>query len=388
MKFSIIIICLLFSTLASAQQQGYLQTVFDKNAVICTEENAYLLGYLSYLAYPKYLYHYQKRQEPNLPISQWTKMDSEKDYYLAQFRKSTQTFFGELPAENYAFFSVLHKKYDPEVLLVEDTACIWLIFRGTDSVMTEKKPFLKEYQEWISTDFDLRKQHLRKVSKGMIHSGFSKSLSLIADSLGKEVLKRGGKHKKVWLCGHSLGGGQALLFAMYLHKNYRIKAQGVYVYACPPVGNSVFEREINSIFSRNQIQRFDFVEDPVTLLPPHIFGFRHVGTRNYFASTHEVAYKVAERKAIVGNLRIWAFPFNLGSVLLKQTLRKPAMKLPLGGLCFHHPEWYLQALYRPDAAQKLPDLLPMPLPTAENMGCDCQKVARGKNENLIYQAQK
>lgn len=390
MKPLLLLISLLFPALAFVQpdNQGYMHTSFDKDAQKLNETNAYLLGYLSYLAYPKYLYDYRKSQTANLKTTEWYEMDNDPYYFLAQFRKNTKPFFGDLPANHYAFFSANESTYDPEAILVEDSACIWLIFRGTDSVMTADKPFLKNYQEWLLTDFDLRKKHFDAFGKGKIHQGFAKSLSLIADSIAKTVIEKGGKHKKVWLCGHSLGGAQAILFAMYLHQNYGIKAQGIYAFACPAVGNQRFAKQIETIFSHNELQRFEFVDDPVSFLPPHFLGFRQAGARHYFSELNEVTHHVSERKNMQGNLYFFAFPFQIGAILLKQTLHKPQWKVPVGSLCFHHPEWYVQALYRPHVAAQLPKLQPMELPNEQSLGCDCNKVKVAKGENEAYQARK
>lgn len=370
-----------------SQKSDYFHTIFDKNAVQRNDANAYLLGYVSYLAYPKYLYNYMHQSQPDLPQEVQNKMDRDKDFYLSQFRENTKVFWRDLPVENYAIFALPNsKKYDPEAVLVEDDSTIWVIFRGTDSVMTRKNDFLRVYAEWFITDFDFKLVENPRYSSGKIHHGFSKSLDGIADVLANEVIKRQGRYKKIWICGHSLGAAQAILFAYFLQKKYQISVQGIYAYACPLIGDAKFAQEADSLFAARPIQRFEFVHDPVTMIPAPFLGYEHVGIRNYFDDFSQVKYAIAERKRAEGNSKMLEFPIDISVKFLDDIVyafTQPLyINLQIGGLCYHHPEWYVQALYRPEIQNQFPNLLPMPLPTIDYEDCNCYRVARAKSQNV------
>ncbi len=76
------------------------------------------------------------------------------------------------------------------------------------------------------------------------------------------------KKKRVWVVGHSLGAAHAQLYAAYLTAN-GLSPQGVYAITAPHVGDQPFVNQLNGMFPNNRLQRFDFVHDPVTKVPPN-----------------------------------------------------------------------------------------------------------------------
>ena len=54
------------------------------------------------------------------------------------------------------------------------------------------------------------------------------------------MVEHGGKNKKVFVTGHSLGGAMAVLCAYRLQEKAKIDVYGVYTYGCPRVGNLQF----------------------------------------------------------------------------------------------------------------------------------------------------
>lgn len=74
--------------------------------------------------------------------------------------------------------------------------------------------------------------------------------------------------KNLFITGHSLGGGLAILTAYYLQGEDQIVTAGVYTFGGPKVGGLGFRNVYNSLSIPTYRWTFDL--DPVTLLPPSL----------------------------------------------------------------------------------------------------------------------
>ena len=106
-------------------------------------------------------------------------------------------------------------------------------------------------------------------------------------------------HKKIFITGHSLGGGMAMISAPYLKGNgYNIAE--VYTYASPRViGNQSFVDKCNSLLGSNKIQRFEYGVDFVTKLwSPAVYStqYKIPGNRHWLNQNGtDDDYNCAER---------------------------------------------------------------------------------------------
>ena len=170
-----------------------------------------------------------------------------------------------------------------------------------------------------------------------------------------------GGQKPVWVVGHSLGAAHAQLYGAYLTAN-GLSPQGVYAVAAPHVGDQAFVSQLNSMFPNRRLQRFDFVHDPVTKVPPNAplpqtpgtppITYVRAGTRVYYDDVNTVQFGAPERPPSEAN--------RITALLIAPI---PLTRLyAAGDFCFHYPQWYLRAAYT-QLNQATKGRVPSPLPT-------------------------
>lgn len=114
--------------------------------------------------------------------------------------------------------------------------------------------------------------------------------------------------------------------------------------AAPHVGDQTFVNQLNAMFPNNRLQRFDFVHDPVTKVPPNAplpkpdgssITYGRAGTRVYYNDVKTVQFGATERSpaeaARIASLLVGGGA--LGGIFAA------------GDFCFHYPQWYLNAAY-------------------------------------------
>ena len=337
--------------------------VFNENAVGPAPGNAYLLTYLATLIYPEFL-----DQLSGDPVKQDTA-------YVERLHKIPQDFVQEYAAHTHHLFwnsalppgpANIPPQYvwvwgsrggqDPEAMVISTPKTVFVVFRGTDRVAKAKKKFGYNWAEWVQTDFDALgvPPHVGSLG-GLVHAGFWLSLtapatlyvpqnSQVPGGIPNGLLFReatlavikafGGGPKKVWVTGHSLGAAHAQLYGAYLTAN-GLSPQGVYAIAAPHVGDRMFVDQLNGMFPNHRLQRFDFVNDPVTKVPPHVpmpapgstpIIYERAGTRVYYDDVKTIQFGAPERP-----------PTDL-------PVRLPLALAP-GDFCFHYPQWHLNAAY-------------------------------------------
>jgi hypothetical protein len=149
------------------------------------------------------------------------------------------------------FFSSGHV----QAMLVESvTAPLFavLVFRGTEQNIDD-----------LITDFRVGVLPLDQNAVG-VHQGFRKALDSVWDCIDKELAILA---CPVFYTGHSLGAALATLAAQ------RRVPQAPYTFASPRVGNAAFA----ALFDNLPVFRIVDDKDALTLLPPEVLGFRHVG---------------------------------------------------------------------------------------------------------------
>jgi hypothetical protein len=316
---------------------------------------------------------------------------------------------------------------DPEAMVIGTSSAVFVVFRGTDRVATATEEsdnivsdslLSRLLPDAVSTRLDAAESYLSAQGydlgewivtdligagtspgygiRGTVHSGMWSSLLQIIGKVTNKVIEFGGASKPVWVTGHSLGGGQALLFSAFLAAS-GIKPRGTYAIAAPRVGDQEFVNDLHSRLPRESLQRFEFVDDLVTMIAPrrnelppelrdaieeNVGGFTpgvvelatllasaidfpdyyHPGIRNRYDAVTRYAYNAPER--------------TTGEVM--GILGKLVSSREITPFCFHHPWWYLDAAYRQlDAAKQAIVPLPLELPTACDEACNDAAVARG-----------
>lgn len=377
---------------------------FDEAATGRKDVNAYLLGYLTRIVYVQYI---NKDNGYTLKLTDTSKfrdkfIERTKHFFPASFNfnkidlSKTTTNLSLISREPLTSLtdksnmvkagSTTYKWVwrsdgagkNPEAMFISTPDYILVLFRGTDRV-EGANPFNYDWGEWIYTDFDaLDPQSPCADCPGKVHRGIKNALAYAGfqTELINQIKNNGGATKKVWITGHSLGGGFAQLFAYNLYKA-GITAQGVYVYNSPHPGDVAFAAEMDRIFPNQRLQRFEFLDDPIATGPPQTINWLpgapkwgRAGTRNYFSKETSGGYSFnkAERNG-AEDLILFA---------------APAGALNFGGMCFHHPTWLVRSCYNllpADLQLKLPDP-PAQIVDADE-GCNAADINNGRSGSLI-----
>ncbi len=359
---------------------GAFTTKFSNAVTGRNDINAYLLCYLSTLIYPQYL----AMVANDATAAYQQRLHTNANTFKAEFTKYTKDLFA---SPQYDFFSESHPSgYDPEAMVINTAATIYIVFRGTDRVGTNApSSFGYDWAEWLKTDFDAR-QITDTDLPGKVLSGMWESLKFksFKDKLYTHINNLGGKTKKVWITGHSLGAGQAQLFAMFLAKK-GIIAQGVYTFAAPHPGDATFVAQANKTFPNNRLQRFDFLTDPITTLAPTALGYQRAGTRVYYNDVHSISFGTAERSAteiahIIPGI-VGAIGNTVADFINETSGRRLKLDNLLGNstMCYHHPTWYLRAAYNQLNTQQRAGMPPpLSIPGQGDEACDVFTVDRGR----------
>jgi Lipase (class 3) len=372
-------------------------TLFQNTATGPSNVNAYLLAYLATLVYAdrigvvlpegRDLY----KSKPTTYVQERRRqfevdLQTNPDKFREKFEKATRPLFfaADRPESatnippRFRFVWDKLQVLDPEVMLIETTTSVFVVFRGTDRVPGS---FSYEWAEWLTTDFKGKLLPFKELS-GRVHTGFWSSLGRIREELIERVKEFHGQTKKVWITGHSLGAAQAQMFAGYLlapeiSKKHQIAVQGVYAFASPRVGDKFFVDNLHKRFPRDGLQRFEFADDPVPLLPPRKLGsydlYADAGVRNYYDTIFSYQYDADAKKPRDPADDSKALEALAGLANLKLG----ASFLPPSTFCFHHPNFYLRAAYAQltkSEKERVPGYLP--IPDTESAACGAREIAR------------
>ena len=138
---------------------------------------------------------------------------------------------------------------------------------------------------------DLQVFQADSVTGNKIHQGFKEEVDKIYDEV-ESIVSRRGLAKKIWVCGHSLGGAMATILAQRLEFVGGYDVDTLYTYGSPRAGGPKFRAWCDKHLNH---QRFVNNNDVVPCVPT-FFRWRHSGKCNYIKSTGEVT-----------NLGRWSF---------------------------------------------------------------------------------
>jgi hypothetical protein len=325
--------------------------------------NAYLLSLLVHWNSPTtILNNYDDNSAPVKGLY----LDDDK--FLAEYKKKTGHFF-----DNAVFTKVSyndHAGYDPEAVFISTPNYIIIVFRGTDRIamkpgvtgIVDNAIEFTNYSvgEWVKTTFDAYKINAPFGLNGQVHRGFSNSLTPMLARLVDTLTKYNYQNKKIWITGNSLGSAHAQLCGAYLKKQYGIPVQCVYAYASPAVGDANFTTQLDALFTGHSLQRFDFMDDPATLIPTYLMGYARAGTRNHYTS--ELAN---------------SYTFNANEV--SNDLRNISVFL-----CNHNTHWYARAAYNELTASDAAAISKVPAPPAKpTQSCNSFDYDRVNNKSPL-----
>ncbi|MEJ7811349.1 MAG: RICIN domain-containing protein [Gemmatimonadaceae bacterium] len=404
-------------------------TVFREDATGRNDANTYLLTYLVTLVFPDQLDQLKGSSggtQVDLGYVRELHMYPEK--FLLEYRKLTEYLFYDpdkaLSATNarpeYAFIQGSQGGYDPEAMLVSTPRAVIVVVRGTDRVGEARNEFDYNFAEWLGSDFaTLGKEPDVRGVPGKVHAGFWFSLkapvrswavakpgedtaqrqTLVGTAQDKEFRERvyqqiaafGGATKKLWIVGHSLGSAQTQTLGAWLDARVGsndarqgFHAQGLMAVAAPHVGNREFVDYMNRRFPGAQLQRFEFVDDPVTLFPPYAIGYERAGTRVYYDDIETIEFgarerSIAEDAKLIPALAGQATDFSAAWMTDGNKFLKIRAASAL--FCFHFPHWYLSAAYsqlNPIQRSRVP--LPLGVPNGSDFyrPCGPLNLARGR----------
>lgn len=204
--------------------------------------NSYLLAMVSHYLYPH-------AYEPNTG-----------DNFVAFRNKAREKF------ELWGMQKIdIRSRGNVQYVVMSDANVVILGFRGSDAVT-----HMDGFADWIATDFRAKQKKVSTwgtvpfTSKNWlgqtvtvrkepaVHTGITNAYWSVRSDVNELILAHGGRSKKLFITGHSLGAGLATLaaidqgYALDRPGSRRFPAQGVYTYGGPRVGNGIFKKLYDS----------------------------------------------------------------------------------------------------------------------------------------------
>jgi hypothetical protein len=134
---------------------------------------------------------------------------------------------------------------------------VYIAFRGTQT----------DDPTDIGVDADLRL--CPWTAGGEAHTGFSLALKSIWEAV--ELWLKPHDPSRVWITGHSLGAALATLAASL------VPGSTLVTFGSPRVGDAAFA----NLFAQRDVRRYVDCSDVVTMVPPELLDYRHVGAIRY-----------------------------------------------------------------------------------------------------------
>jgi hypothetical protein len=368
---------------------GSFTSEFEPGALGLNRKNAYIMGYLAAVVYPDGL---AKAADIDITTTEGlayvnelnqNRRGPDRNFFETEFKAKFAYLFQDATFKWFA--PPLNRDgYDPEAMVIDMPGAVIVVFRGTDRVGSAEVDSLEwNAGEWVRTDFRCALTDPGHGIAGKVHEGMWQSLRIRRSArdesteFRRELLDAVAaadpeNKKKLWLTGHSLGGGYVQAFAAYAEARGR-NVQGAYAFAAPQIGDKAFATWLDGKLSNGRrLQRFEFLDDPITLIGPQPF-FEPTGTRNKFDGIVDLKTGIDERLLVeVAGLAPAVAQIAREAIEGRRTPNSTTIDYDsLNYMCYHYWEWYVagafQALPAADRA-RFPGIL-TPLPTRKDQGC-------------------
>ena len=179
--------------------------------------------------------------------------------------KPAEEFMAHIKRE-FGLHSEFSSVEGSDVAVCWDSSRVIIVCRGTQPTqMSDIKADLKAY-----------KTKFRDIC--WCHDGFKDEVEKNLDWAMEVATKNGLNTKTVSVCGHSLGGAMAHLFALFVSHQHS-KTVKLFTYGSPRVGGTSFVKAWKSCSI--EAHRFRNNNDVVTDVPFSLMGYRHVGELHY-----------------------------------------------------------------------------------------------------------
>ena len=169
-------------------------------------------------------------------------------------------------------------------LVDNEGAQVYFFNSKTDIVIAARGTQPSELND-IYADLEIFKAD--SVTGYKVHQGFKEEVDKVYDSVLALVEQHHNipSTKKIWVCGHSLGGAMATILAQRLEHKGGFDVDTLFTYGSPRAGGPKFSAWCNKHLKH---QRFVNNNDVVPCIPT-VFRWRHTGQCNYIKSTGEVS---------------------------------------------------------------------------------------------------
>ncbi|NET33213.1 MAG: lipase family protein [Cyanothece sp. SIO1E1] len=176
----------------------------------------------------------------------------------------------------WSFPSTTFKFIDQGVVqafIVANEQVILLCFRGSDS--------REDWQANLNFPKD-------PVAIGQVHQGWWRALDKVWTAIEDHIktVRTPENPQSIWVTGHSLGGALATLATFRLGQA-GLPLSGLYTFGQPRVGNRRFGQAFDLQFKQRSF-RFANNNDGVTIVPPALFNYVHIGNFLYFTHAGEL----------------------------------------------------------------------------------------------------
>ena len=179
--------------------------------------------------------------------------------------KPAEEFMAQVKRE-FGLHSEFSSVDGSDVAVCWDTSRVIIVCRGTQAT------------SWNDIKADLKSYKTKFRDICWTHDGFKDEVEKNLDWVVKVANENGMNTKIVSVCGHSLGGAMAHLFALYISHDLSNSVK-LYTYGSPRVGGWSFNKVFNSL--NIESHRFRNNNDVVPGVPFSIMGYKHVGQLHY-----------------------------------------------------------------------------------------------------------
>ena len=191
--------------------------------------------------------------------------------------KPAEEFMAQVKRE-FGLHSEFSSVDGSDVAVCWDTSRVIIVCRGTQAT------------SWNDIKADLKSYKTKFRDICWTHDGFKDEVEKNLDWVVKVATKNKMNTKIVSVCGHSLGGAMAHLFALYI-SDVLSNTLKLYTYGSPRVGGWSF----NKVWNDNKIEAYRFRNnnDVVPGVPFAMMGYKHVGQLcyiNHYGNIRKMTY--------------------------------------------------------------------------------------------------